>query len=748
MSDERLDTIDAPSAETTEIKVEKDWELAVESLNIHMTEETPSLIDIIYQHFLDLGYRYSEIAEEAAASGAEKKLRSFMRREVKASYRKDIEMGRKLVEWQKALDRPQETEQALATIFSEVGLGVAFGLLGKWPDTYTKPNVRATDTERRRQVAIAILDELVADVTVANETDPKNDLTAARIGNLVKTYTLPEVGDRVEFDKTMRGVAVELIDGTEDTLDGVIVRIDGSGEEKALLRGQKKFTAEPIARLHEAATVRGDNPEIYGQTVVVKNHEHGNSELLEVLKLDGTSVKIPASDLVRAKPKNAKVVGDLLQLVSDKGYLEKVEIAVESAKLPLFKQIDELNVLLEKRYEEGQIFAASSLKEQGKLNAIQPEAFLALPIDQKVEIFRAMPEEKQNTVLANIAPEVAKTAPAPLNVERAIEIQGENFKAETETEGDSTAKYSVPTSNEVAEVVEFLTLPAETPTPPTSSEVDPQRQIVESQSETEPKPAVTEEIESERAIESEFVEPSIDEATISRAEELLKDAFDLYQENSEKAKNRKNREASPEPGHITFHRLVKENPEVKQFLSHCEGRYFLSVIATEPWGAILSDIDNWGIENPDSIRERIDSASDEVYCVANLFRAKDKDAIAPLNKRLKNAAQYGCLTKEERRTIASSTAKTKKVKATEETKTSAPVQTEETNSPDIDQIRGNLLSNTHCAIAFKKIADYGLSLEEVISPDELQAFCNKGEAHSLHAERILERLERQDYLSF
>lgn len=395
MSDERLGFQEDSSVDSEkEVNIGKDWEIAIEDLNVHMLEEAPNMIAVVREYFLNLGYRYSEIKEQATASGEEKKLRSFMRRKLKKSFRSDIEIGIRLVEWERKLDRPVETEKALRTIFSEVGLGVGFGLIAKLPDSYSKPNVQVMEVERRRQVAITILDELVADVQVANETDLKNDLVPARIGNLIKRFTLPEVDDRVEFDKTMRGVVVEHIDGEGEALDGVIVRIDNSGEEKLLLRGQQRFTDEPIARLHEAAIVRGDNQALYGHTVVVQNYEPGDSELVEVLCLDGASVKLPAGDLVRAKPKDAKVVGDLLHLVSEKGHLDKIKLAVEHAEKPLFKQIDDLRVIAEASYKDGQIFAASSLSE------VQLEVF--------VEAFAAMTSERQAIVLSQIAEIVSK----------------------------------------------------------------------------------------------------------------------------------------------------------------------------------------------------------------------------------------------------------------------------------------------------------------------------------------------------
>ncbi len=715
MSDERLENY--TTTETTkEVNTGKDWELAIEEWNASLLEETPKLTDLIRQHLYDLGNRCIEIREQAAASGEEKKLRSFMRREIKASIRKDIEIGCKLVEWERNIDNPEYTEDALQTIFSEVGLGVGFGLLSKLPDTYSKPNVRAIDTARRRQVAIAILDELVDDVTQANETDPKNDLVVARVGNLIKTYTLPEVGDRVEFDKTMRGVVVEHVDGEGEALDGVIVRIDNSGEEKLIFRGQKKFTEEPIARLHEAAIVRGDNSELYGQTVVVQNYER-DSEQVEALRLDGTVVKLPAKDLVRAKPKEAKVVGDLLHLVSEQGHLNKIKLAVEHAEKPLLKQIDELRATAETSYGDGQIFAASRLSE------VQPEIF--------VGAFTAMPSDKQEIVLSQIVPVAKKVAPSPLDSNRAIEIQGDTA---TPVENIGTETQSEP----VAEIIE-------------ASPVEVQAEVVAEDAAA---------IEVDRPIETP--EPELDSELIKKAEDALKKAFNTYRANRKLAQTRKNNEPLPESPIATFQNAIEKNPEVKAFLAHSIGSHFLAVIASEPWVAIVGYIKgHWSDLNTDAICDRIQPASTEVYETAELYRVGNIEAIKPLDLRLKVAAQYGCLSKEERAVIGKNgnVVVEKEAKPKSETKISSKTKTQipkpETSavhpvvraSANIPQIRDWLLTSTFLETAVGLIKGYELKLEDVISSEQLQAFANQNPAKANHVTQILKTLNREDYLN-
>lgn len=782
MSDERLEKLNGTPVETAkEIDTGKDWELAVEALNATMLEETPKLTDLIRQHYTDLGNRAIEIREHAAASGEEKKLRSFMRREMKASYRKDIEIGCKLVEWERNIDNPEYTEDALQTIFSEVGLGVGLGLLSKLPDTYGKPNVRATDTERRRRVAITILDELVNDVTQANETDPKNDLVVARVGNLIKTFTLPEIGDRVEFDKTMRGVVVEHVDGEGEALDGAIVRIDNSGEEKLVLRGQKKFTEEPIARLHEAAIVRGDNSELYGQTVVVQNYEPGDSEQVEALRLDGTVVKLPAKDLVRAKPKDAKVVGDLLHLVSEQGHLDKIKLAVERAEKPLLKQIDELRATAEVSYGDGQIFAASRLSE------VQPEVF--------VGAFTAMPSDKQAIVLSQIVP---KAAPQPLDSGRAIEIQGGRSDAEI---GEVLiAKYaggecdrSALTPEEAGEAVDLLANVASEPAPeqPIAAEILPG--ITPETNEAPPvevemkavaeRFADTSAVEDDRALEilesklapeaaeeqvevsapveispievkaEQDVEPKLPLDLIESSEKYLLDCFNDY--------FAKRESALPTVGasaHSIFAKAIAQEAGVKNFLSHSTGKYFLMAIATGPWGGIRNDIALWGVSNPDAVRDRIDATTEEglkteteLFEAINFFKDGNKKALKSVDDRIKKAAQ-ATLTKKEKAAML------KKAKALETaSKGSSPnantapevsaVHPTVRASANIGEIRDWLLTTTFFQSAVGLIEGYELKIEEIISSEELHNFAKQSPEKASHAAQILKTLDREDYLN-
>ncbi len=443
------------------------WESGVEYLNDLMLRETPLLIDRLFKHLMKIGEIYNNVLEQATSLGHQKKLKGLMRREIKDSYRRDLKVAHALIEWRKKINYPK-VESELATIFSEVGLGVGFGLLGKLPDTYSKPNVRAIDIDKRRDVSITIFEELAAMVKVANETDPKNDIKLADVGNLIKTFNLPEVGDRIEFDKTVRGIVVEEVpgvsgeNGQSGSFDGVLVRIDGSGEEKLFVRGQSKVKEEKPAQLHEAAIIRGDDPKMHGQTVVVKEWMPGEESAVQVLRLDGTSVILPAKDLVKAPAKQARVVGDLLHLVSESGALEKVESAVNQAKLPLLEQIDLLNQALETSHKEGRIYAVSALREQGKLGDFRPEIFNDLPIAQRIEVIGKMPQPDKQEIWAQLGSEIFESKSVDVNPERVIEIQA----------GDAVVAFDRPQeSTDWAEVVANISAPI--------SEILPEEQELE-----------------------------------------------------------------------------------------------------------------------------------------------------------------------------------------------------------------------------------------------------------------------------
>jgi hypothetical protein len=741
MSDERLTELNkTSSAPADSVNTTKEWQDAVDDLNAKMLEETPALIQKIYNHFLDLGYRDREIAEMAEASGEEKKLRSFARRELKASFRKDIAVGRKLVEWQEALDRPKTLEQDLGKIFSEVGLGVGFGLLGKLPDTYTKPNLQATDTEKRRNVAIAIFDDLVSQVQQGDETSPKNDIKLADIGHLIKLNCLPETGSRVEYDKTTRGEVVEVVSGEDGNPDGVIVRIDGSGEEALITRGTKKLKEEKPAQLHEAAIVRGDDPKLHGQTVVVKNWESGTEGNAEVLRLDGTLEIVPSKDLVKAPSKKSRIVGDLLNLVSEGGALAKIEIAVEQAKQPLLKEIDKLNEALVTSHEEGQVYAVSSLREQGKLGDFRPEIFNELPIAQRIEVIKAMPEPEQQEILVHIAssavqPTAVQPKLAPLTEELVAEESAILIEA-----GEATIKFE-PTIETV--VADRSDCPNEIQAEPvldfkpenTADGAVPEQAIAAEASEiTVEQNAVAAERAIETQIEELVEEPELDKDLVEKAEKLLLLAFNEYRESIDVNPKRGG------AGHIIFANLIKSEPTVKKFLAHNSGCYFLTAIATDPWGAVLSDINSWGVADPEIVRNRVNAVAEtELFHAIDLFKAGNKTALEPLDKRLKIAA-CATLSKKEK-----ALAKQKAAQLPESVSVHPVVKAK----ADIDQIRGWLLSTVEGDLetAIGTMQGFQLALEDIVSPDDLREFHDSSIAKSKHVNRILKHFDKEDYIA-
>ncbi|MEG3877649.1 hypothetical protein QT972_09740 [Microcoleus sp. herbarium7] len=732
MSDERLTELNAEIENTSDAGeyLGESWEAQLEGLNTRMLEETPKLLCKLYEHLWGLANGYSEVKECAKAAGEEKKLRSVMRREVKASYRKDLDVALKFQEWtlrlQDDIDIKMPGEGALNKIFSEVGLGVGFDLLKKLPDTYSKPNVPAIATDKKKKVSIAILEELLASVEVDEKGSHKNDIKLADVGHLIKMHCLPDVGDRVEYDKNIRGVAIESVGGEDGNFDGIAVKLDGSDEEVILLRGERKITSEKPAQLHEAALIRSNDPKIDSQTVVVKDwiskpgdwveiqKEDGTSDKVqisevfgEVLGLDGITLEIPANDLVKAPTKKSKVVGELLNLVSKGGALEKVAIAVERAEKPLLEKIDELNATLEVRYEES------------KLGDFKPESFNALPIAQRIEVFRAMPEPEQQEIFTAVVPPAVETKAIEINSELAIAIEA-NAVPFPESEKEET----VPEPVIEVETVEPKTEPQSNELPAVEPVVvEP---VVDAPVESEPEQQVQPEIQAV---------PELDIRIVESAEKLLLGAFNRYHLSIEEGSDR-------DVGRTIFTDLFKSDDKVKKFLNHPSGRYFLTAIHTMPWGMNRKDLKNWGFEDVAIVCDRInDVTKAELFNAVNLFKNGNKDELATLDKRVKQAAQSTLTPKERKVAIAKS--KSSKPSAIPEFKT---VHSE--IKPNIEEIRDWLLTSTFFESAIGLIQVHNLTLEDVISVESLQSFCNANQAKADHTIQILKRLGRKDYLPF
>lgn len=702
MSEERLTEINTEieNASVTNERLGESWETQLSDLNARMLQKTPKLLRELHTHLWQLANGYSGVRECAEAAGEEKKLRSVMRREVKASYRKDLDIALKFQDWALRIEEDENidvtgTGGVLDTFFQEVGLGVGFGLLNKLPDTYSKPNVPAIATDEKKKVSIAILEELLDSVQVDEKGSHKNDIKLADVGHLIKMHCLPDVGDRVEYDKNIRGVAIESVTGEDGNFDGIAIKLDGSEEEVILLRGERKITSEKPAQLHEAALIRSSDPKFDSQTVVVKDwisklgdwiditREDGTQDKVqvsevfaEVLQLNGTTLEISARDLVKAPTKKSKIVGELLNLVSEGGALEKVAIAVERAEKPLLKQIDELNATLEIRYEEG-------------------------PIAQWIEVFKAMPEPEQQEILAHIVPTAVPTESIEINLERAIVIE---------------ANAAAPLVDEVEVVPGVSTIESEI----VVAVVDPEIELA------------TATPEDQAGIEAV---PELDINVIESAEKLLLGAFNRYhasivEEGSEQTK----------VGRTIFTDLLKSDHKVKKFLSHPSGRYFLTAISIMPWGMNRTDIKNWGLENIGIVCDRINADTEaELFNAINLFKAGSKEELAALDKRVKSAAQ-ATLTPKERK-VAISKSKSSKVNAIPEFKTVHPEI-----KPNIEEIRHWLLSITFFESAVGLIQVHGLTLEDIISVQALQDFYNANEAKADRVIQVLKRLGREDYL--
>jgi len=258
------------------------------------------------------------------------------------------------------------------------------------------------------------------------------------------------------------------------------------------------------------------------------------------------------------------------------------------------------------------------------------------------------------------------------------------------------------------------------------------------------------------------LEPELDRTIIDEAEKKLKEAFETFRYNWEIERTRKNGDPLPPTSQSIFKAVISEidNPQVKAFLAHSTGKYFLAAISTEAWCAVTDYINNnWTGVDAEAICDRIRLASDALYKATHMYRTGGKEEIKALNPRLKFAVQYGCLTEKERSAIGkrgkvttqvkAKTESKARVKATAQTKP-AQLQSEptEASKPNIDAIRGNLLSTNYLDNALWEINRHGLSLADVISCDELQAFCDKGDREFEHTATLLEKLNEPNYLTF
>lgn len=247
------------------------------------------------------------------------------------------------------------------------------------------------------------------------------------------------------------------------------------------------------------------------------------------------------------------------------------------------------------------------------------------------------------------------------------------------------------------------------------------------------------EVNPERAIE--VVETELSAETIKEVETILLNCFKSYYDLQEVAlKN------VGVPPHTIFAPVIRAKAEVRKFLSHSMGRYFLAAIATDLWAMIYSDIANWeGVEDPEIVRDRIGTATEvELYDAVAICKTGKKKLIATLGDRVRNAAQAVLTRKED-------TSKKNKPTRKSPKKPSQPSPVSEStypveNSITTDQVRGWLLTDWFpSAIAVIKEGD--LDLKDVISPEDLQAFSDRSPAKAKHVIQVLQCLGREDYLN-
>lgn len=345
----------ATSVAAVQIQQEEDWESLARELCQQAEEAAAELLKAVRNHFLKLGEASHKLASIVAERGKERAATKLFRHRLPATLRKDIEVSRRLYSWIQTMGL--ESEQNLDFILSGgVGLKAGIGLLEKIPDSLTK--TIGVPEERKVGVAQKILADLV-DIQIEleqGESKAKGGVKPADVTRAIARESVPEQ-ERVSFKESSVTYRGKITDYSEET-DAVKIRIDNSGEEREIVRGSLRLDGKRPPRLHDFASIRGDESELYGQRGILKKKLPDSKAL--VLLLDGREVEVPFGTLEKEP---GSPIGELLELVDASEATAKVDLAVERASRNLRQEIDSLRVDVDRAYNDGRISAAVELRQ-------------------------------------------------------------------------------------------------------------------------------------------------------------------------------------------------------------------------------------------------------------------------------------------------------------------------------------------------------------------------------------------------
>jgi hypothetical protein len=371
----------------------QDWTIDAEQLLKTLAVDTAQLLESVKKHFLKIGQASRKILNLAEESQEEKQVQRFFKHNFSPELRKDIRKGLNFWDYTQQLD---DVEEDIRFVLSNTGFDAGNAIISKLPNTLSKvefPEVLEDPIAKKIDVAANILTELV-ETTLKEKEGIDKGVKPSDIGRLIKLHSVPDC-DRVEFKEAHTTYRAEVIDYCPET-DVVKVKIDGSGEEKEIPRGTIALKEQKAPKLHEPCLIQGDAVDYYNRCGIFKALLADDKAL--VLLLDGRLIEVPKKQIVKGK--KGSPIPELLHLLDESGNTEKVSLAVEKAKeetSKIFqKQIDELTKEAGRAYKDGQEFAAAKMQPN-----IPLEVFLEIPVEEKVEIFKAQPGETQNLILSN-----------------------------------------------------------------------------------------------------------------------------------------------------------------------------------------------------------------------------------------------------------------------------------------------------------------------------------------------------------
>lgn len=402
----------------------QDWTIDAEDLIQSLATDTAHLIEAVKKHFLKIGKARRNIFSLAEEAGESRQAQNFFKQNFKAPYRKDMEKGHRLCNY---LDQLESTgaEESLTFLLSTTGFDIGNSILGKLPDTLSKPEFRGLvedEVAKKKEVATAILGEMVDIALKEQDGEEKQGVKSSDIGRLIKLQSVPDC-DRVEFKEAHVTYRAEVVEYCPDA-DVIKVRVDGSGEEKEIPRGTIALKEQKAPKLHEPCLVQGDEIANYNKCGIFKALLNDDKAL--VLLLDGSLIEVPKKSVIKGK--KGSPIPELLYLLDRSGNADKVSLAVEKAvektKKAFEKQIGELTTEAGKAYSDGRDSIAAEAREMQP--KIPFDMFLSIPVPEKLAIFAAQPDEAKNLILANYVkslPPVEKVNPPVVEIQAsAVEV--------------------------------------------------------------------------------------------------------------------------------------------------------------------------------------------------------------------------------------------------------------------------------------------------------------------------------------